>query len=250
VARITPTFVKRLHQRLSEARFERRSAGFARDWVREHGSIVRHGPFQGLSYLPERASVPVLAGTYEAELHGVVADWIAHPPRVAIDVGCSDGYYAVGLARELPDTTVYAFDIDPGARERCRALAELNGVSERVVIESECTPGRLMDFCDDDVCLLVDCEGCELGLLRPDAAPVLRGWRLLVELHDFVNPGISAAIVDRFGPTHDVRLIDELPRERLEVAELAGLPPGRRTRALDERRPDSMRWADLIPRGA
>src|SRR4051812_40571742 len=101
-ARLTPAFAERLHQRLSEGRFERRSAGFAHDWVSDYGSTVRHGPFRGMSYLPERVSVPVLAGTYEAELHPVIADWMANPPRVAIDVGCSDGYYAVGLARELP----------------------------------------------------------------------------------------------------------------------------------------------------
>jgi len=202
-----------------------------------------------MDYLPERAGVPVLAGAYEAELHDVMSRWIASAPPVVVDVGSSEGYYAVGLARALPSTTVYAFDIDPEARRLCGAMAELNGVAERVVIETECTTERLEAFPDTGVHLLVDCEGCELAILDPSAAPKLAGWSILVELHDFVDPSITDTITRRFASTHDVQLIEEQPREQHDVPELAALAPSERAQQLDEHRPARMRWASLEPRG-
>lgn len=245
-ARVTPAAAKRVHQRWSEARFERRSAAFAADWVREHGRTVKHGPFAGMRYVPGHGSVPMLSGAYEAELHPVIEDWVAAAPQVIVDVGCSEGYYAVGLARAIPGATVYAFDIDSAARELCAQMAELNGVTERVAIEAECTPERLAQLPATGVHLLADCEGCELDLLDPAVVPPLRGWRILVELHDFIHPSISATIQRRFERSHDIRLIDEQPPGA--VPELAGLPPSKRAQALDERRPERMRWADLRPK--
>jgi hypothetical protein len=50
-----------------------------------------------------------------------------------------------------------------------------------------------------------------MTLLDPDAAPVLRNWWILVELHDFADPAISASIASRFAATHHVELIASSP---------------------------------------
>ena len=193
--------------------------------------------------------MPILSGSYEAELHDALTAWIDAAPSLLIDVGCSEGYYAIGLARAIPDATVHAFDIDPEARRLCGGLAELNGVADRVVIDAECTQRRLEAFPEAGVHLFMDCEGCELALLDPAAVPRLAGWSILVELHDFIDPSISDTIAKRFAATHEVRLIDEQPRDSYPVPELAGLVPAERARRLDEHRPERMRWAMLEPRG-
>ena len=82
---------------------------------------------------------------------------------------------------------------------------------------------------------MIDCEGCEAALLRPDELPFLRSATILAELHD---PG--DAIAARFAATHDVRLVrtGAQPPERGDAVALA----------LSEYRPGPMRWAFMTPR--
>ena len=47
-----------------------------------------------------------------------------------LNIGCSVGYYAVGLAVRMPHVIVEAFDIDAEARRKCLDMAQANGVEE------------------------------------------------------------------------------------------------------------------------
>ena len=80
--------------------------------------VVAAGPFAGMSY-PVQASeggrAPRLLGAYEASLHPVIETVIARAYRQVLDIGCAEGYYAVGLARRIPDTIVHARDSDLAA---------------------------------------------------------------------------------------------------------------------------------------
>jgi hypothetical protein len=58
---------------------------------------------------------------------------------------------------------------------------------------------------------------------------------VIVELHDFLDPGVGDAIAARFAPTHDVTVIPTAPQ-----------PPTRHP--LSEQRPGPMRWAVMTPR--
>src|SRR5690349_10924853 len=74
-------------------------------------SKVLHGPFKGMridySALPVHTA-PKYIGTYEKEIVAFVEDAICDEPERILNVGASDGYYAVGLALRLPMATVYA----------------------------------------------------------------------------------------------------------------------------------------------
>jgi hypothetical protein len=98
------------------------------------------------------------------------------------------------------------------------------------------------------VALLSDCEGYERVLLDPSAAPVLAGWEILVELHEFADADITVVIAERFAATHDVRVVEGAPRRSEMVPELPGFSPAERAVLLDEHRPAAMRWAALRPR--
>lgn len=173
------------------------------------------GPFAGM-LMSTRTSwgsrFPYRSGSYEMELHGDLNEAIAHRPRVVIDIGCAEGYYAVGLARLLPDAHVYAFDVDPRARELCAELAELNDVAERVTVRGECTADSLAAIDLGTSLVIVDCEGCELTLLDPGVVDGLKSAVVIVEAHDFVEPSTSATLADRFAPSHDVRVVHAEPR--------------------------------------
>jgi hypothetical protein len=51
-----------------------------------------------------------------------------------IDVGCAEGYYAVGMARRMPATRVLAFDLDLNTQRVCTELIAKNKVTDRVTV--------------------------------------------------------------------------------------------------------------------
>lgn len=248
-ATLAPTAVKRAHERMTTARYLRAIDGPTQEYVERHGLDVLHGPFTGMRYRDDLDAgdlVAKLAGTYECELQPAFGEWIAAGVAHVIDVGCAEGYYAVGLARAMPQATVHAYDIDEAARSRCAALAAHNGVGDRVRIGGECTPATLLSFPEQGVVLLSDCEGYELTLLDPAAAPRLRRWPIVVECHDFLDPSISATIAERFAATHDVEVVPGVAHEA--PPELDFLPVATRAQLLSEYRPAAMQWAVLRPR--
>jgi hypothetical protein len=199
----------------------------------------------------ERSSgdlVAKLVGSYECELYPVFAEWVAARPVHVIDIGCAEGFYAVGLARAITGATVHAFDIDELARRRCAQLARVNGVEDRVRIGGELRPEELGELPADGVVVLSDCEGAELDLLDPARAPRLLGWGMLVEVHDFVDPSISAVLTERFSDTHEIEFIAGRERVSGALPELGFLSATQRSALLSERRPGAMRWAVMRPR--
>ena len=58
---------------------------------------------------------------------------------VVVNIGCAEGYYAVGMAGRMPDTRVDAFDIDPAAQRACGELAARRGVADRVRVGARFT---------------------------------------------------------------------------------------------------------------
>src|SRR6478752_2830493 len=96
-----------------------RSLVLANTFVAQHGAKILGGPFAGMEYVSvatEGALVPRLLGSYESELHPHLQAFAEEGLDCVIDVGCAEGYYAVGLARMMPDVAVHAYDIDEKAR--------------------------------------------------------------------------------------------------------------------------------------
>lgn len=251
-SRLLPQHVLQLLDRARAHRFLLLTAPATNEYVRRHGLEVRHGPFVGMRYIDGLQStsgdlVAKLLGLYERELTGVVEEWLSSDVEHFIDIGCAEGYYAVGFAFAKRDLTVHAYDTDSTARARCAALAQLNDVGSRVHIGGQCDPRSFAQLPEHGVALLSDCEGAEKMILDPELAPRLRGWQMLVELHDFIDPAITETIQRRFASTHDIEMIDGVSRNRERPAELAFTTARQRSALLSERRPEQMRWAHLRP---
>lgn len=175
------------------------------------GTVVQSGPFAGMDYpfaAIEGAGASRLLGSYEASLAPVIETIIASPYRVVIDVGCAEGYYAVGLARRMPHSQIIARDANPAALQLCEKLAATNGVTDRITL------GGLMQHQDFAICadqrtlVLCDIEGAEADLLDPTRAKGLLCADILVETHDCLTPGLSALIHNRFAATHNIQRFD------------------------------------------
>ncbi len=211
------------------------------------------GPFRGLRFTDRSswgAAAPFLVGSYEEELHGPLEDLISARPTTVIDVGCAEGYYAVGLALRLPEARVFAYDVDPLARQLCAAMAALNDVDTRVHVRGECTVSELQALSGPGVLLILDCEGAELDLLRLEQVPQLASTTILVELHDFIDSTITAIILSRFRETHAITLHDSRARNLDAYEVLTPLSREDRATAVDETRPldpHPMQWAVLVP---
>lgn len=220
--------------------------------VARHGRRVLGGPFEGMQYVPcavGSALLPKMVGCYEAELNDVLAQ-IIHDNcfRTVIDVGCAEGYYAIGLAMRLPKASVVAFDTDRLARRLCRSMANLNAVSDRVKVAGECTPQTLEATLTSGALVISDCEGYEIELLRPDLVPGLLDASILVELHDFDNPDTSETVLARFQSSHQITVISMTERDPQAYEVTQFLPETDRRLAVSELRHSAQQWAFMTPR--
>ena len=86
---------------------------------KQHGTEVWSGPFKGMDFLPQSTHgchIAKLLGCYEQPLQPFIEQAIRAAYPVVLNIGCAEGYYAVGMARRMPATRVHAFDIDPAAQ--------------------------------------------------------------------------------------------------------------------------------------
>jgi len=180
-----------------------------------HGTTILHGPFAGMQYVDrsaEGALAARLIGSYESELHPHLAAFASQGIHHVVDIGCAEGYYAVGLARLWPNVNVYAFDTDPEALKLCAALARSNGVAERVHLGGEFHGDDFEKFVGRRTLFIVDIEGGERYLLDPELYPALKELQFIVETHPGASPGITDTLIGRFAPTHDIQVVMQGPK--------------------------------------
>jgi precorrin-6B methylase 2 len=218
--------------------------------------IVASGPFKGMRYvrkeLPGSALLPKLLGSYESELHSMLETLLANDYATVVDVGCADGYYAVGLALRLKSAQIYAFDIDAQARQTCEEVARINDVSERVHVGGFCDEACLRSLpLGTKALIIADCEGYEKELFSPKAREVLAAHDLIIETHDFIDINISQELRDAFSSTHRVQSIssvDDIAKaHRYHYEQLATYNTQQRRLILGERRPAIMEWLVMTP---
>lgn len=189
--------------------------------LREGGTIVAQGPLAGLDFIEQSAEgchVAKLIGTYEQPLQPHVEAAVGAGYGTILNIGCAEGYYAVGMARRMPDTRVLAFDIDPNARRTCAALAAKNGVADRITIGELFQPADFAAHADGRVLVMCDIEGAERDLLDPIAAPALAGMDVIVEAHECLIAGVTKLLINRFAPTHDVVVVEDDGQRRMDAA--------------------------------
>jgi len=234
------------HERLYPVRWAHRRV---RD---QFGYEVLRGPFKGLRY-PQALALDIeaysgkLLGTYESELHDAIEALIDEDVTTVVNIGASDGYYAIGLARRLPRATVHAFDTNVAHHDTLRAIAAENAIEDRIVIRGECDATTLEELAAGAL-VVCDCEGCELLLLDPVLVPGLRSARLLIECHDIIDERVTPTLSERFAATHDLEMILTRPRWVSDHPELSFLPLVTQQLAIDEFREGPMHWLVGRPR--
>jgi len=237
---------------LSKALGEYRSR-LVTKWISQFGLSVCGGPFEGMRLLPESAwgdgdLLSKLVGAYEAELHGVVHGLAVQGYKRIVNIGCAEGYYAVGLALTLPRSRVIAFDTCEAAQNLCRNAAALNEVGGRVEVYGNCITEALASILagPEKTFVLSDCEGAETYLLDPRKTPALLDCDLLIECHDFACPKTTDLLRRWFDRTHSSRIIFETGRDLALFPLTAFWSSLDRAVAFCEFRPCRMHWLLLV----
>ncbi len=218
---------------------------------------VKNGIFKGMRY-PKLQAVgsglyPKFIGSYEAELTDILLDICERSYDKIVDVGCAEGFYAVGLAMKIPSASVLAFDINEKALDLCRRMAVLNGVEERIEFGGICDSSVMMqiDFGRRGL-IICDCEGFEKELFTDEVIPKLSSCDLLIETHDCDDIEISTYLCKQFANTHNllaVSSIDDIQKAKYyEYPEIADCNLALRYYLLAERRRSVMEWLFLTPR--
>lgn len=211
---------------------------------------IAEGPFRGMRYIPHSTGsslLPKLVGSYEAELHGILRGIVGAHYDAFMDIGCAEGYYAVGLAKMFPGTPVYAYDIDPHARALCSRLAALNAVSDQVRVLGECTRGELESRRGRRLLVLCDCEGAEADIFDAGVAAFLYNSDVLIELHEQFRPGTTEKLLAAFRRTHAAQMIPANLANDRDLASVRNLPRMLRKFAVWENRQIVQAWLWLRP---
>jgi hypothetical protein len=218
------------------------------------GNTVRGGPFAGMKiyqqdYWEDGNSSAKLIGCYEQELQGSLERALSRHPEMIINIGCAEGFYAVGLAR-LTQVVVHALDIQAQALRACNLAAQKNGVQNRVLTRLGCHNAQELNIAGPEKRLyLLDCEGQEYHLLARQACPALNHSDLIVECHDFMYAPISQTLAWRFADTHDVEYLPFIFPRLQSFPCLSTFSTANQLLASNEIRPQPSGWLVCWARG-
>jgi hypothetical protein len=232
-------------------------------WVRYgSGNTVLSGPFAGtklyLSPLSGRHLLGYLLGTQEIELRGTIEQIVSRGYATIINIGAADGYYALGLARRLPQASVLAFEANSSHHKYLNISARVNGVAERIFVRGFCGGHDLraaLATVRKPALVICDIEGGEVDLLDPESIGALQSVDLLVETHDQYVTDCTGILTSRFTPTHAVRQFSGRPRAAsdfptADLPLLARMFPETAIELMNERRTEPQQWLLLMARDA
>lgn len=218
---------------------------------------VLNGPFKGMKY-PKLESVggaifPKLMGSYESEIQTVIEEFCKKEYSEIIDVGCAEGYYAVGVAKFSDNPKIFAFDTNPAAQGLCAEMAILNNVRDKIIIGSTLTPEMLKNFNFTKRGLIIcDCEGYEDTLFNISNISNLKNCDLIIETHDCNNIEISTNLKELLGKSHNIQSIysiDDIQKAlTYKYPQLDGLDLVEKKRLLQEWRKSIMEWLICTPK--
>ena len=209
---------------------------------------VLHGPFKGLKYIDEATCsvfLPKIVGSYEEPIHPWIYEVIERNYSTLIDLGCAEGYFAVGLAAKCKNASVHAFDVDDNAGALITKLLKTNNLTDQVKVKINYELSEVEELIDDATFIMCDIEGAEYDLLDPEKIPSLKKCDIVLEVHDCMVPGITEKLVETFSETHKIEIVYDYKRDKSLYPEILKFEQSDIDLVLDERRPKAMSWMRL-----
>lgn len=206
--------------------------------------VILNGIFKGLFYgeINEEGSsiYSKLLGSFESEISADLRSLLEKDYAYAVNVGCAEGYYAVGMAYYKPGLMVKAFDISERARTLCKQLAIYNKVEKQIMIGGSFSVEKLNDMNKYTRALFIaDCEGCEAAIINKDLTDAFPNFDYIIELHYHVVPAILEKLSALLNKTHTIKLVTAVPEHEKVIGydypQLNGLTYEQKMFILNER---------------
>ena len=178
--------------------------------IQNEGLKVHQGPLSGLDFIKQSSEgchIAKLLGCYEQPLLPYIEHAINQNYNSIINIGCAEGYYAVGMALRMPKTHFYAFDIDDASQVACLELAKKNLVEDRLDVFSSFCVTDFEKYSHGRNLILCDIEGAEGELLDPATSNFVKEYDYIIELHEFERPGLIEVFKSRFSETHNLKIV-------------------------------------------
>jgi hypothetical protein len=156
-----------------------------------------------------------------ALLHALADEWVPQIPELAkrlaagarvADIGCGEGWSAIGLAEAFPTITVDGFDVDAGALESAREHATTRGVADRVRFH-QTDAGQGLPAGPYDVLLAVEC-------VHDMPAPV----QVLTAMREAAGADAVVVVIDEAAADEFTAPDDEVQRLLYGFSQLLCLP--------------------------
>lgn len=216
--------------------------------------VVLNGPFKGMKY--PQLHFPKMMGCYEDEIYDALESLFQKPYTKILNLGSADGYYSLGFAYRFPQAQVLAYELNLNLLEFTKKLAKQNGFENIEYIGPANIEVLNEAGIDENTFVFCDVDSYEFIAMDPEKVPGLKKADLLIELHDFMEPGwkITDTILKRFESTHDIEMIREKQKIAANYPQLEGLSLFEKNVIMDEDRPSGfsdtdMSWVVLRAKG-
>lgn len=190
-------------------------------FLRNLGTTILHGPFKGMKYLSRSSNsayIPKILGIYEKEIYSVLLDFL-NKSDLFINIGCAEGYYAVGSALRYPHLNIITYDIDKESRQFLSKLKTKNDVQNINIKKkfSDTEFSFIQNSSYQNFTYLIDIEGEELNIFSKYYNHFNNSY-FIIELHDKSSKKIESYLKKFFSQTHSTysipiknKLISDLP---------------------------------------
>ena len=215
--RLLPVALFSLVQKLWVTTFARFTKGqdilatYTKHFLEKNDRVVQAGPFKGMKYVDMAIGssyLHKLIGSYESILHPTIESLRCKTYDSIVDIGSAEGYYVVGLGKIFPSAHLVGFEMEEKGRELLQELYKMNGLTNRLSVLGEATYENITQYITRDTLLICDCEGGELDILNTEKNKKLLDVKTaIIELHDFIRPGIKEALTKRFEGTHTITIV-------------------------------------------
>jgi hypothetical protein len=213
-------------------------------------AVILSGPFSGMKYIKsfnKEWFTQKVIGFYEYPLREAIESICKTDYRLIVDIGAAEGYYACGLAYRKPDCRVVCFEADLAKHDAIRKIASINNCLNRIRIRGYCDRKSLsseLSSASGLKLVFLDCEGAENDILDSESVRELDRCDILVETHDFIVPGVTDSLIERFSKSHEISVFDdcELPDSVRNLGREFGVDEKMMSMAADELRSPGNRW--------
>lgn len=159
-------------------------------------NTIAYGPFEGVIladdwWWGEFNFASKILGVYELQVLEKLIEF-SNQGSLFIDIGAADGFFAIGLLRGGYFRAAVCFEISEKGQDAIRTNAQLNGISgDHIKILGAADPEKIINAASniDKAIILCDIEGEEFNLFDEHTLILLKGNKLIIELHSHLIKG-------------------------------------------------------------